>query len=143
MKLMDILKEVQLLESINNDEEKLIKIMKENYESSADDSYNFDELLSESVSIAGAKKSIKQLEKSAKEKFSKIKSAMISGFMSGDVAPIKKLLASKPNTKLAVDYLQLLKAAHGGEKKLMSKAEGKGKTFFKKVFGLVDKVAEA
>lgn len=142
MKLMEILEEVQLLESINNDEEKLIQTMKENYKSSPDE-YNFDEFLSEGVSISAAKKSIKQLEKTAKEKFTKIKSAMISGFMSGDVAPIKKLLASKPNTKLAVDYLQLLKAAHGGEKKLMSKAEGKGKAFFKKVFGLVDKVAEA
>lgn len=141
MKLMEILKEVQLLESINADEDKLMTIIKENYEASDDDFYNFEELLSEGVSISAAKKSIKKLEKKAKGKFAKIKSTLISGFMTGDVAPVKKMLASKVNTKLAVDYLTLLKAAHGGEKKLLSKADGKGKNFFKKVFGLVDSVA--
>lgn len=146
MRLMEILKEVQLLESIEGNDKQLIDIIKENYKSSDDKSFNIKEILAEAedegLSIQAAKTAIKKLETTAKEKFAKIKSTLISGFMTGDIAPVKKLLAAKANTKLAVDYLNLLKAAHGGETKLLSKSEGQGKTFFKKVFGLIDDVAE-
>lgn len=147
MRLMEILKEVQIIEQNNIDDQKLIKIIKENYysTSSLDESFS-SEMLNE-MSMTDAKREIKLLMKKAAKKFEKIKPALISGFTSGKTTELKQLLAKKEYTRTIVDYFNLLKTAHsknGDVKGIQKQAkDAAGKKFFYNAFNLIDSAVES
>ena len=138
MRLQEILNEVQKLENEYMDDAKTLEIIKENYQESLEDS---EEIITEGMSVADAKKALKKLEKSSKKVFEYVRDKFISGFTSGAAGAkeVEKMLKQKKYTKVGIDYLKLLDAAHKG--KLLTKAKGDGKKFFSKVMKLVPEAA--
>jgi len=139
MKLMDILNEVEKLNTVETDEV-LSEASKEKIATKykKDRSKAFKVITGKGkVSKMQAKKALSNLKD---DKVVEARNQIISAFMSGDIMAFRKLLKGNL-TKETIDYMELLVKAHGGKDKLL-RAAGNKKNFLKKALADIEGISE-
>lgn len=136
MKLMEILKEAYELENGEDLFEASKESIKKKY--SKDTSRAFKMLNGKPVNKALAKRAVGKIKD---KRMLEIRNEIVAAFMKGDLDEFKKIFNDTKKAREAIDYIEVLKIAHGGEKKLLATA-GKKKNLMQKVFKLIDGISE-
>ena len=140
MRLMEILKEAQAIEKDMVLTEASKESIKKKYKEDKSQAFKMirraDKLVTKSKALAA----VKDLDPTTTE----IRNEIVAAFMKGGsegLTAMKKIFNNNKKSREAIDYMVLLKAAHGGEKK-MYVAAGNKKAFLQKVYAIIDDISD-
>lgn len=140
MRLMEILKEAQAIEKDMVLTEASKESIREKYKKDKSRAFNMirkaDKLVTKSKALAA----VKDLDTTTTE----IRNEIVAAFMKGGsegLTAMKQIFNNSKKSREAIDYMILLKAAHGGEKKMFA-AAGNKKSFLQKVYALIDDISD-
>lgn len=140
MRLMEILKEAQAIEKDMVLTEASKESIREKYKKDKSRAFNMirkaDKLVTKSKALAA----VKDLDTTTTE----IRNEIVAAFMKGGsegLTAMKKIFNDTKKSREAIDYMVLLKAAHGGEKKMYA-AAGNKKAFLQKVYAIIDDISD-
>lgn len=135
MKLMEVLKEVQILEK---GDVGLKESIMDKYANAK--TLVFKKLAAFKDELISKSQAKKLLTSDSDSKLNDIRSELIKAFVKKDFSQITALLNDPIKSKDFVDYLKLIEIAHGGRNNALKKA-GDNKAFVNKVFDLVDGIS--
>lgn len=137
---MEILKEAQAIEKDMVLTEASKESIKKKYKEDKSQAFKMirraDKLVTKSKALAA----VKDLDPTTTE----IRNEIVAAFMKGGsegLTAMKKIFNNNKKSREAIDYMVLLKAAHGGEKK-MYVAAGNKKAFLQKVYAIIDDISD-
>ena len=140
MRLMEILKEAQAIEKDMVLTEASKESIKKKYNADKSQAFKMirraDKLVTKSKALAA----VKDLDATTTE----IRNEIVAAFMKGGsegLTAMKKIFNDNKKSREAIDYMILLKAAHGGEKKMYA-AAGNKKAFLQKVYDVIDDISD-
>lgn len=140
MRLMEILKEAQAIEKDMVLLEANKETIRQRYNDAKSQAFkmirNADKLVTKSKAVAA----VKDLDTTTTE----IRNEIVAAFMKGGsegLTAMKHIFNDTKKSREAIDYMILLKAAHGGEKKMFA-AAGNKKAFLKKVYDVIDDISD-
>ena len=137
---MEILKEAQAIEKDMVLLEANKETIRKKYKDAKSRAFNMirkaDKLVTKSKALAA----VKDLDVTTTE----IRNEIVAAFMKGGsegLTAMKQIFNDTKKSREAIDYMILLKAAHGGEKK-MYVAAGNKKSFLQKVYDVIDDISD-
>ena len=140
MRLMEILKEAQAIEKDMVLTEASKESIRKKYNADKSQAFKMirkaDKLVTKSKALAA----IKDLDTTTTE----IRNEIVAAFMKGGsegLTAMKKIFNNPKKSRESIDYMVLLKAAHGGEKKMYA-AAGNKKAFLQKVYAIIDDISD-
>ena len=140
MRLMEILKEAQAIEKDMVLLEANKETIRKKYNDAKSQAFKMirkaDKLVTKSKALAA----VKDLDVTTTE----IRNEIVAAFMKGGsegLTAMKQIFNDTKKSREAIDYMILLKAAHGGEKK-MYVAAGNKKSFLQKVYDVIDDISD-
>ena len=140
MRLMEILKEAQAIEKDMVLLEANKETIRKKYNDAKSQAFKMirkaDKLVTKSKALAA----VKDLDVTTTE----IRNEIVAAFMKGGsegLTAMKQIFNDTKKSREAIDYMILLKAAHGGEKKMFA-AAGNKKAFLKKVYDVIDDISD-
>ena len=140
MRLMEILKEAQAIEKDMVLTEASKESIREKYKKDKSRAFNMIRKAGKLVDKSKALAAIKDLDTTTTE----IRNEIVAAFMKGGsegLTAMKKIFNDNKKSREAIDYMILLKAAHGGEKKMYA-AAGNKKAFLQKVYDVIDDISD-
>ena len=140
MRLMEILKEAQAIEKDMVLTEASKESIREKYKKDKSRAFNMIRKAGKLVDKSKALAAIKDLDTTTTE----IRNEIVAAFMKGGsegLTAMKKIFNDNKKSREAIDYMILLKAAHGGEKKMYAVA-GNKKAFLQKVYDVIDDISD-
>lgn len=140
MRLMEILKEAQAIEKDMVLTEASKESIREKYKKDKSRAFNMIRKAGKLVDKSKALAAIKDLDTTTTE----IRNEIVAAFMKGGsegLTAMKKIFNDTKKSREAIDYMILLKAAHGGEKKMYA-AAGNKKAFLQKVYDVIDDISD-
>ena len=140
MRLMEILKEAQAIEKDMVLTEASKESIREKYKKDKSRAFNMIRKAGKLVDKSKALAAIKDLDTTTTE----IRNEIVAAFMKGGsegLTAMKKIFNDTKKSREAIDYMVLLKAAHGGEKKMYA-AAGNKKAFLQKVYDVIDDISD-
>ena len=140
MRLMEILKEAQAIEKDMVLTEASKESIREKYKKDKSRAFNMIRKAGKLVDKSKALAAVKDLDPTTTE----IRNEIVAAFMKGGsegLTAMKKIFNDNKKSREAIDYMVLLKAAHGGEKKMYA-AAGNKKAFLQKVYALIDDISD-
>lgn len=140
MRLMEILKEAQAIEKDMVLTEANKETIRKNYNAYRSQAFNMIRKADKPVTKSKAVAAVKDLDTTTIE----IRNEIVAAFMKGGsegLTAMKKIFNDTKKSREAIDYMVLLKAAHGGEKKMYA-AAGNKKAFLQKVYAIIDDISD-
>ena len=140
MRLMEILKEAQAIEKDMVLTEASKESIREKYKKDKSRAFNMIRKAGKLVDKSKALAAVKDLDATTTE----IRNEIVAAFMKGGsegLTAMKKIFNDTKKSREAIDYMVLLKAAHGGEKKMYT-AAGNKKAFLQKVYDVIDDISD-
>ena len=140
MRLMEILKEAQAIEKDMVLTEASKESIREKYKKDKSRAFNMIRKAGKLVDKSKALAAVKDLDATTTE----IRNEIVAAFMKGGsegLTAMKKIFNDTKKSREAIDYMVLLKAAHGGEKKMYA-AAGNKKAFLQKVYDVIDDISD-
>lgn len=140
MRLMEILKEAQAIEKDMVLTEASKESIREKYKKDKSRAFNMIRKAGKLVDKSKALAAVKDLDPTTTE----IRNEIVAAFMKGGsegLTAMKKIFNDNKKSREAIDYMVLLKAAHGGEKKMYA-AAGNKKAFLQKVYAIIDDISD-
>lgn len=137
MRLIEILKEAKVIENVGVLTETSKESIKKKYNSDKSKEFKMITKVDKTISKSDAIRAVKKLDDNMK----KIRNEIVTAFMSGKIEDMYAILNDTKKSRESIDYLTLLKAAHGGEKKMLA-AAGKKKSFMKKTLDLINNISD-
>ena len=140
MRLMEILKEAQAIEKDMVLTEASKESIREKYKKDKSRAFNMIRKAGKLVDKSKALAAVKDLDPTTTE----IRNEIVAAFMKGGsegLTAMKKIFNDNKKSREAIDYMVLLKAAHGGEKKMYA-AAGNKKAFLQKVYDVIDDISD-
>src|SRR5574344_699533 len=140
MRLMEILKEAQAIEKDMVLTEASKESIREKYKKDKSRAFNMIRKAGKLVDKSKAVAAVKDLDTTTTE----IRNEIVAAFMKGGsegLTAMKKIFNDNKKSREAIDYMILLKAAHGGEKKMYA-AAGNKKAFLQKVYDVIDDISD-
>ena len=137
---MEILKEAQAIEKDMVLTEASKESIREKYKKDKSRAFNMIRKAGKLVDKSKALAAIKDLDTTTTE----IRNEIVAAFMKGGsegLTAMKKIFNDNKKSREAIDYMILLKAAHGGEKKMYA-AAGNKKAFLQKVYDVIDDISD-
>ena len=140
MRLMEILKEAQAIEKDMVLTEASKESIREKYKKDKSRAFNMIRKAGKLVDKSKAVAAVKDLDATTTE----IRNEIVAAFMKGGsegLTAMKHIFNDTKKSREAIDYMILLKAAHGGEKKMYA-AAGNKKAFLQKVYDVIDDISD-
>lgn len=140
MRLMEILKEAQAIEKDMVLTEASKESIRKKYNADKSRAFNMIRKAGKLVDKSKALAAIKDLDTTTTE----IRNEIVAAFMKGGsegLTAMKQIFNNPKKSREAIDYMVLLKAAHGGEKKMYA-AAGNKKAFLQKVYAIIDDISD-
>ena len=140
MRLMEILKEAQAIEKDMVLTEASKESIKKKYNADKSQAFKMIRKADKPVTKSKAVAAVKDLDVTTTE----IRNEIVAAFMKGGsegLTAMKQIFNDTKKSREAIDYMVLLKAAHGGEKK-MYVAAGNKKAFLQKVYAIIDDISD-
>ena len=137
---MEILKEAQAIEKDMVLTEASKESIREKYKKDKSRAFNMIRKAGKLVDKSKALAAVKDLDPTTTE----IRNEIVAAFMKGGsegLTAMKKIFNDNKKSREAIDYMVLLKAAHGGEKKMYA-AAGNKKAFLQKVYAIIDDISD-
>ena len=140
MRLMEILKEAQAIEKDMVLTEASKESIRKKYNADKSRAFNMIRKAGKLVDKSKALAAVKDLDATTTE----IRNEIVAAFMKGGsegLTAMKEIFNDTKKSREAIDYMVLLKAAHGGEKKMYA-AAGTKKAFLQKVYDVIDDISD-